>query len=123
MPESVSEQCRIVNAKISSLEFISPNIKVLHLFGCKNLKSLPKTDKLLPNLESIGFAHINLTSNILSLLKIKTLEIIAVNDYSLSPPMFKALSILKKYASAKDHDILGCQDELIENGFSQLAKL
>jgi hypothetical protein len=62
----------------------------------------------------------NLKSNVLGLLKIKEIDHV---DFS-NPQVkhFKNLQkIIDKYLKRKD--LLGCQDELIENGFSQYAKL
>jgi hypothetical protein len=59
----------------------------------------------------------NITSNLLGILKIKSLNKLSILSFK-NALIFK---IIKKYISSKD--ILGCQDELIENGFSKFAKL
>jgi hypothetical protein len=59
----------------------------------------------------------NIIGNVLGLLKIKSLVNLSTAFY----PSTQWIKIVNNYISSKD--LLGCQDELIENGLSKYAKL
>ena len=58
----------------------------------------------------------------LSCLKIKSLEIVSVGFFNNTPKMKMLAGIITKYLKGS-RDLLSCQEELIENGLKEYAKL
>lgn len=120
MPEKI-HQVRINNAKIKSLDHISKEISELSLTNCQNLNSLSGVNKHFAKLEKIRINGQQKITNILSLLKIKSLKSAAYEGFKCDRQTRDAFDILD--AHLPSHDILSCQDELIESGLSEFAKL
>ena len=97
-------------------------------FGCQygdfNLKNNPIES--FSGIEKLSITRLYLSSNInaglLSLLRAKKLGAINCLDRQ-SPEFDMAIQIINKQLISKDRDILECQEELIDAGLKQYAKL
>jgi hypothetical protein len=81
--------------------------------------SLSRIDKYIKSAKGIVISETN-KGPVLSLLKIKNL--ISVKTFSLDKEIQQVIEILNHYLTTSK-DILSCQDELIDNGLSEYAKL
>jgi hypothetical protein len=104
---------------VNNVNSYETDFKNIDIF-LKEPGTLQNFHKNFPNTDQIVFKNLfNIKGNVLGLLKLKNLtESGILNMASSNPEWFE---ILKKYMKTKD--ILGCQDELIDNGFSKYAKL
>lgn len=134
LEEIASEAMRYTNEELSSsfssLEDINPAVYFFDNvdanviidypvigFDLRHVKaiSLSNFDKHFPNTQTIKFESAkNKVSNILSLLNIKSLRSVIAR----SEPW---ADILNKFI--KTHDVIGCQEELIDAGFKDMAEL
>jgi len=124
-PESVESICSIQSyaKSITNLSIEAPMLRLSY----PNLEKLSGLgDSKIEQIELIN-CH-NIKSHILSLLKIKKLEIVVYVANSLKPwennttDFNNALAILNRHLMG-NRDILACQEELIEAGLKEFARL
>jgi len=106
------------------LKYLPEKIDSLRIGQCPNIKSLADIDKYVKEAKrTISLSDNSLERNILGLLKIKGLTALQYGFPS-GKPSDKALEIIDKYLPVKDANaLLDCQDELIDAGLSEYARI
>lgn len=118
-PVSVGSECVYTENPITSLEGLPAKVGGgVHLDGCPNLKSLTNIHKYLKQMKGIlSLQNTKIESNMLGVLLIKGLEAVTCpSDLS------KVEDILNKHLKG-ERDMIMCQQELLDAGFPQYAKL
>ena len=110
---------------LSSYVGAPKNCQTLDLSSNPKLTTLKDIGNYFTFLEFIHIPH-TVQSNILGLLRIQGLKSVATRFRpweSVSVGLSEAMSIVNKYLKEPDKDILECQEELIDAGLKQYAKL
>lgn len=126
MAETIVGGLNLSTTLISEEDFkyLPKKVKELRLSNCENVKSISGLHKYVEEIErAIGLSNVPLTGGLLSLLKIK--KLIGVQyGFGDGRKLDKALSIVDNYLPVKNNDaLLDCQDELIDIGFEEYARV
>ena len=81
-----------------------------HVYGSLNLYGCPITSHLM------GLFFIRGLTEVL-------LGFITADDHPLGPKLLLAMSIINKHLGSKEHDMMECQEELIQNGLKEYARV
>lgn len=98
-----------------------PNLAALTFSAC-NIKSLKGIDKL-NHVRKIWLHDVKLEGGLLRLLKMPNLEMFNLTRLSTDEKTERALDILEKHINSEERDVPECQQELIEAGLQEFAKL
>ena len=126
MAETVVGGMNLSSTRISEEDFkyLPKKMKELRLSNCENVKTLSGLHKHVEEIErALGISGIDLSGGLLGLLKIKSL-IGLQYGFGSDKPLDKALKIVDNYLPAKDTNaIMDCQDELIDAGLEEYARV
>jgi hypothetical protein len=123
LPNTI-KRVRIEAPEILSLEGLNTSITLLTLKGFQDANQIIK---YCPNLEFIMLKlDMSKPLKLLSLLKLKALKEVNITelnaDLSRTARSVQVSKIINKYLNQEQPDLLGCQDELIDNGYSAFAR-
>ena len=126
MAEIVVGGVNLSSTRISEDDFkyLPKKMKELRLSSCANIKTLSGLNKYVEEIErALGISGVDLTGGLLGLLKIKNL-IGLQYGFGSDKPLDKALKIIDNYLPVKtSDDIMDCQDELIDAGLEEYARV
>lgn len=126
MAEIAAGTVNLSSTRISEEDFkyLPKKMKALRFSNCENIKSISSLHKYVEEIEqAIGLTSVNISGGLLGLLKIKGLSAVQYG-FSSGDPLDRALTIVDKYLPVKSaEDIMDCQDELIDAGLKEYAKL
>jgi hypothetical protein len=126
MSEIVVGGVNLSSTRISEKDFkyLPKKMKDLRLSSCENVKNISTLHKHVQEIETaISVSGVDLTGGLLGLLKIKNLQAIQYG-FSSDRPLDKALKIVDNYMPVKTDDaIMDCQDELIDAGLEEYARV
>ena len=107
---------------LTSFEHTPKNVKSFSAVEMPNITSLKGFDKIVKKAESVYFNKTPLVSNVLCLLNIEGLQEITIAWGKGSPDLFKAQAILRD-ALKNGKDIFDCQEQMLDAGLEDFAKL
>lgn len=121
MPDNLDE-CNVSRNPIGSINELPTNCKKISAVYC-DIESLKDIHKRIQYCEKLYLAGNPIKSNILGLLKIRGLKDVSLGDRlnQQGSDLMEIAKIIKKYLG--NGDIVDCQDELIDAGFKDYAKL
>ena len=126
MAEIVASGINVSSTRISENDFkyLPKKLKFLRVSSCENIKTLSGLNKYVEEIEqAIGVSGIDLSGGLLGLLKIKNLTAIQYG-FGSDNPLDRALKIVDSYLPVKSSDaIMDCQDELIDAGLEEYARV
>ena len=123
-PKEVMENYICEDSNLYSLKGIAEEIGTSLFLARNNLTSLHNIHKQIKHIgDSADFTRNPITNCVLGLLLIDGLEHVALGDrYDEDLELNKVQMIINKYLEG-DKDVFACQEELIEAGFEEFAKL
>ena len=126
MAETIVGGVNLSSTRISEDDFkyLPKKLKELRLSSCENVKTLSGLNKYVEEIErALGISGVDLTGGLLGLLKIKKL-IGLQYGFGSDKPLDRALNIVDNYLPVKTNDaIMDCQDELIDAGLEEYARV
>lgn len=122
MPDSL-EECNVSRNTLGTIDEFPRHCKTLTAINC-GITTLKDIHKKLDYCEKLYLAENPIKSNVLGLLKVNGLKEISLGGFvnKTDSDLRSIAQIIQKYLS-NGGDIMDCQDELIDAGFGDYAKL
>lgn len=119
VPRKVNDMFNVKTTSITSVEYLPEKAEdiYLHMSGIVDLKGIEKWVK-----RTYSITVPNDVNGLLSLVKIDKLNMVTTTSTA-SDKLKQACEIVTKYCQANRHDVIGCQEELIDNDLKDYAEL